>query len=156
MSYTLKRAEVVREEAKARILQAGGDSECWQLVLREPTPVWPVPGSNIQVAPQPQCGLRLWDPGVPHTGEGSQGHLPVASRRPQRRPLLLCPTVPGDGAVDAVASDARGLRVGEGHGPGAVGLRSARPHLAPSHVQGHQHRVSNVSIAAAGAVEDAS
>ena len=35
-------------------------------------------------------------------------------------------------------------------------VRSTRPHVAPSHVRGHQHRVSDVSIAAAGAVEDAS
>ena len=34
-AYSVKRPEVVREEAKARILQAGGDPECWQLVLSE-------------------------------------------------------------------------------------------------------------------------
>ena len=32
---TVSRPEVVREEAKARILQAGGDPECCQLVLSE-------------------------------------------------------------------------------------------------------------------------
>ena len=34
-AYSVSRPEVVREEAKARILQAGGDPECWQLVLSE-------------------------------------------------------------------------------------------------------------------------
>ncbi|CAB1441185.1 unnamed protein product [Pleuronectes platessa] len=34
-AFALKRPEAVREEAKARILQAEGDPECWQLVLSE-------------------------------------------------------------------------------------------------------------------------
>ncbi|XP_062250362.1 uncharacterized protein LOC133959255 [Platichthys flesus] len=34
-SFTVKGPEAVREEAKARILQAEGDPECWQLVLSE-------------------------------------------------------------------------------------------------------------------------
>ena len=95
-----------------------------------PAPVWPVPGSNLQVAPQPRCGLPLWYPGVPHAGEGSRGHVPVASRCTQRRPGLLRPAVARDGGGDTLASDARGLCVSEGHGPGADGVRSARPHVA--------------------------
>ncbi|XP_067454539.1 uncharacterized protein [Thunnus thynnus] len=35
VAYQVKMPERVREEAKARVLQAGGDPECWQLVLSE-------------------------------------------------------------------------------------------------------------------------
>ncbi|CAB1416162.1 unnamed protein product [Pleuronectes platessa] len=104
VAYEIKRPETVREEAKARVLLAGGDPDSWQLVLSEnELQFGQYQGHDIQVAAQPRRGPRLWCIDVPPEREGSRGHLPVASRPQQRCPRLLRPTVPRSHPGDTVA-----------------------------------------------------
>lgn len=81
-AYQLKTPEAVKWEAEARVRQTGGDPTCAKLVLSGRAPVWPVLGSDVQVAAGKRRRLRLQLGGVPLVGASWRQQFPVSALCP--------------------------------------------------------------------------